>query len=437
MRRTLAACATLLVAFATIAIPGARAQETTDFSTALAPLNRSGGSGSVTIDVDGDQVTVRLEANGVSPNLPHAQHIHIGGRNVCPPPGAGATHPPTDLIDTVEGQPFYGGIEVSLTTEGDLGAASGLAVERFPTAEADGSYVYERTFALPEGVTVDDLGDGVIVVHGISTLFDDATKYDGEPRSSLAPDMFPLEATIPALCGELVEGDLADVADARDIDDACPPDMVADPRFTDVAEGNVHQEAIACIAFYDITTGITPSTYGPDRPVPRDQMASFIARLIETVDPGALEQGSDDVNAFPCASNPADLTMANVHYEAIQLLADAGVVLGGPAGLPSDCFGPELAVTRAQMATYIHQAEQFLGQGIDTPLNFFVDDEDSVHEENINAIASEAIAVGVGNSRFEPGANVARDQMASFLARKLDYLVEQNDVEVPVEASRS
>ena len=431
MRRTLATCGVLLVAFATIAVPSAGAQDATGFSTALAPLNRSGGSGSATIQTAGDQVTVRLEANGVAPNLPHAQHIHIGGQNVCPPPSAGNQEAPTDLIDSVEGQPFYGPIEVSLTTEGDVGPASSLAVDRFPVADASGSYVYQRSFDLPEGVTVADLVDGVIVVHGISTLFADETMYDGEPRSSIAPDRFPLEATIPALCGELVEGDLADVGDARDIDEACPPEMVADPGFTDVGEGNVHQDAIACIAFYDITEGITPTTYGPALDVPRDQMASFIARLIESVDPGALDEASDGDNAFPCASNPSDLTTANVHYEAIQLLADADIVVGGPGGLPSDCYGPERAVTRAQMATYINRAEDFLGEGIDTTANFFVDDEDSVHEENINAIASERIAVGLGHSRFNPGATVERDQMASFLARKLDYLVGQNDVEVP------
>jgi hypothetical protein len=110
-------------------------------------------------------------------------------------------NPPTDLIDTPEGQPFYGGIRLSLTTSGDVTAASGLAVDRFPTADADGSYVYERTFELPAGTVPTDLLDGVVVVHGISELFGDDAAYDGEPRSSINSDL-PLEATIPALYGD-------------------------------------------------------------------------------------------------------------------------------------------------------------------------------------------------------------------------------------------
>ncbi len=430
MRRILAALGVVLVASATIAVPGASAQHTDSFSTVLAPLNDSGGSGSATIEAEGSQVSVRVETEGVSANLPHAQHIHLGGQNVCPPPGAGAQNAPTNLLDSAEGQPFYGAVEVSLTTEGDVSAASGVAVDRFPVADASGSYVYERTFELPEGVTVDELVDGVIVVHGISELFADPAMYDGDPRSSLDPTL-PLEATIPALCGELVEGPTTDVGEARDIDDACPPGLIANPNFSDVDDDDTHQEAIACIAAFDITEGTTATTYSPGQAVPRDQMASFIARLIETVDPGALEGVANDADAFPCASNAADLTSANVHFEAIQLLADAGIVVGGPAGLPSDCYGPERPVTRAQMASFINRAEDFLGHEITTDANFFVDDEDSVHEDNINAIASEQIAVGVGNARFEPGETVPRDQMASFLARKLDFLVEQNDVEAP------
>lgn len=430
MRRLFGAVGALLVAAATVAVPQAGAQLSTDYSTVLAPLNGSGASGNVTIEVDGTSVTARVETSGVSPSLPHAQHIHIGGRNVCPPASAATQSPPRDLIDTVEGMPFYGGIKVSLTTEGDVTADSGLAVDRFPVATAAGTYVYERTFELPAGVTATDLVDGVVVVHGISELFADPAAYDGEPRSSIAP-MLPLEATIPALCGELVEGPVSDPGEARDIADACPDELTAGSVFSDVDEDDAHAKEISCIAAYGITEGTTATTYSPGRAVPRDQMASFIVRLIEAADPGALEAESDGGDDFPCASNPGDLTSANVHFEAIQLLAAAGIVVGGPGSLPSDCYGPELAVTRAQMTSFINRAEEFLGHEISTSDNFFVDDEDSVHEDNINAVASEGIAVGLGNGRFAPGDDIRRDQMASFLARKLDYLVEQGDLEVP------
>lgn len=171
-------------------------------SAQLSPLNGSGDSGSASVSVSGNQVTVRVETNGVSPNAPHAQHIHIGGSNTCPPTSAAGQNEPRDLIDTAEGQPSYGEVRVSLTTQAGTAADSALAVDRFPMADQNGRYVYTRTFDLPSGVTAEDVSRGVIVVHGISELFGDRGAYDGEPRSSLNPEL-PLEATIPALCGKL------------------------------------------------------------------------------------------------------------------------------------------------------------------------------------------------------------------------------------------
>ncbi len=171
----------------------------------LAPLNRSGANGTATAAIKDGQLAVTVVANGVSPTLPHAQHIHIGGRNECPEADAGNASEPTDLIDTAEGQPAYGPVKVSLTTEGGVGEDDALAVPRFPTADARGNYTYTRTFDFPAGTTADDVKNGVVVVHGISNLFADQAKYDGAPKISLDPSL-PLEATIPALCGKLQSG---------------------------------------------------------------------------------------------------------------------------------------------------------------------------------------------------------------------------------------
>ena len=196
---------TALAIFATLgammlAASPAHAQEAQTFQADLAPLNNSGSSGRATVTVTGSTVTVNIESRGVSDGLPHAQHIHIGGTNTCPTPTAAGED---NLIDTAEGQPSYGAVEVSLTTEGDVGADSALAVERFPVATNGGTLNYQRTFELPEGVTVEDVRKGVIVQHGISKVFGDEAQYDGEPRSSLSQDL-PLEATIPTNCGKLV-----------------------------------------------------------------------------------------------------------------------------------------------------------------------------------------------------------------------------------------
>lgn len=166
----------------------------------LSTINKSGSTGTANVKVNGNEVTVSVNTTGASPSLPHAQHLHIGGNNTCPTSGADKDN--DGLISTAEGQPAYGEVKVSLTTEGDTGADSALAVERFPVADANGTVSYERTFTLPNGVTADDVSNAVVVQHGISELFEDKAKYDGEKKSSLKDDL-PLEATIPSVCGKL------------------------------------------------------------------------------------------------------------------------------------------------------------------------------------------------------------------------------------------
>ncbi|PWG74746.1 hypothetical protein DF186_16280, partial [Enterococcus hirae] len=87
-----------------------------------------------------------VQASNLSPAVaPHAQHIHgeLGAANTCPDPDT-ADSAGDGVVTTAEGLPFYGGIQVSLTTEGDTAADSALAVSRFPVTE-QGAYSYDRT----------------------------------------------------------------------------------------------------------------------------------------------------------------------------------------------------------------------------------------------------------------------------------------------------
>ncbi len=55
-----------------------------------------------------------------------------------------------------------------------------------------------------------------------------------------------------------------------------------------------------------------------------------------------------------------------------------------------------------------------------TPLGTFLDDNDNIHEPNIEALAEEEITKGCGVDLYCPADSVRRDQMASFLARALN-----------------
>ena len=149
---------------------------------------------------DSDVLKVRVRAAGLSPNLPHAMHIHgkeaAGEIAMCP--GADRRNDLVDdgLIETVEGLADYGGIQVSFTTSGDTSAGSGLALDRMPVAMQDGTLKYKRTFEIPRSVAR-HLGEKHIVIHG------EDLDGDGQYGGRITALGAPLEAELPVACGEI------------------------------------------------------------------------------------------------------------------------------------------------------------------------------------------------------------------------------------------
>ncbi len=148
----------------------------------------------------GDRVLAYVHVEGAAPGLVHAQHIHGIGMHACPTIHADTNH--DGLISTTEGQPAYGPIVVSLTTTGDTSPASGLAVSRFPTANANGSYTYVRWLHVGTDIPMsvaNNLDSFHIVVHGIDTNHNGM--YDFSKGASDLDPSLPQEATVPTACG--------------------------------------------------------------------------------------------------------------------------------------------------------------------------------------------------------------------------------------------
>ena len=175
----------------------------------LDPLNKSGASGTATLTaLDNGDLKVSIRSRGLVPSSPHAQHLHgaTDGRDFhCPDMSADADG--NGFVSTEEGLPMYGDIFVSLTTQGDTSKASGLAVDRMPTADAQGNLTYERTLPaaeLPKG-TIQNLKDLHVVEHGIDANNNGKYDLDALGESTLAKSAgvagIPEEATDPALCG--------------------------------------------------------------------------------------------------------------------------------------------------------------------------------------------------------------------------------------------
>ncbi|MBR7741718.1 hypothetical protein KC207_00215 [Phycicoccus sp. BSK3Z-2] len=145
------------------------------------------------------KVQVKVTASGLMPNAPHAMHLHgVDGPSTdmgCPGPAQDADG--DGYVTVVEGIPSYGGILTSLTTTGDISAASALALDRFAVADEDGTLEYTRTFSQDAALANADTVQ--VVVHGIDINGNGA--YDFEAGPSSLTDAAPLEATIPVLCG--------------------------------------------------------------------------------------------------------------------------------------------------------------------------------------------------------------------------------------------
>lgn len=210
IRRTSTGAAVAALGLVLVAGPATAAHEGTAYSADLVELNGSGASGTATATVseDGESVTVTVDASDLDLDFVHAMHIHgiydgdlsddpAAGefaRSICPDMSDDADG--DGVLTVLEGAPKYGGVQVSLTTEGDTSADSALAVERYP---AGTTIDYERTIPLPNALK-DELAAVHVVVHGTDT--DDSGDESADLASSLDPSL-PVDATAPALCGTL------------------------------------------------------------------------------------------------------------------------------------------------------------------------------------------------------------------------------------------
>ncbi|MEV7401604.1 hypothetical protein AB0N93_14550 [Streptomyces sp. NPDC091267] len=205
----LPAALTLGVAVPALAHDGHAAGSTTKaadgdtYQIDLEQLNDSGASGTAMVSTEGRKLTVKIEAEGLVPGMPHAQHIHgsTDGHDFrCPDKSADKDG--DGIVSTAEGVPMYGDINISLTTKGDTSKDSGLAVDRMPVADKDGKLSYSRTIAVSQAVA-DHIKDLHVVQHGIDP--NGNAKYDfGKGKSELDAKL-PQEATAPASCG-MVKG---------------------------------------------------------------------------------------------------------------------------------------------------------------------------------------------------------------------------------------
>ncbi len=172
-------------------------------------------------------------------------------------------------------------------------------------------------------------------------------------------------------------------------------DSVTPLPFTDIAGSSF---AADILWLYDsgITSGCSATTFCPDDPVTRGQMAAFLDRALHLSSTATDFFTDDDGTTFE---------------GNINRLAASGITKGCSATL----FCPTDTVTRGQMAAFLDRAFHLPS----TATDFFTDDDGTTFEGNINRLAASGITKGCGPTTFCPTAEVTRGQMAAFLHRAL------------------
>ena len=180
--------------------------------------------------------------------------------------------------------------------------------------------------------------------------------------------------------GNATTGPAIDVTTARDFADT---------------NGSIFEDDIAWLAARGITVGCDDSNFCPHARLTRAQMASLLAQ--------AFELEPIDGNLFDDASG--------IHEANINAIAEAVITLGCSPG--GRLFCPNSFVPRGQMASFLARAFELDPSNA----NAFSDDNGSVHEPNIDAIAIAGITSGCQSGLFCPSSVVTRGQVAAFLHR--------------------
>lgn len=200
----------------------------------------------------------------------------------------------------------------------------------------------------------------------------------------------------------------------RGIAAACTSFAQSVGTFPDVAADGTHAGAIDCLSHWGIVQGRQAPdgglVYVPGDTVDRAAMASFVVQALERLPTVTIPEPSGD---------RFDDYASGTHADNVHVLRAADIVSGRGDGT----YAPQVAVTRAQMASYIAGSIEFVidGELPDGQGDVF-SDTGGVHEANVNKLAAIGVLTGRADGSYGPSEPVTRAQMASFIARALDYL---------------
>ena len=209
------------------------------------------------------------------------------------------------------------------------------------------------------------------------------------------------------------------VADHTAAYSACVGTAAESAGFPDVV-GSFAEDAVNCLAHYEITLGNSQGLFSPNDIVPRWQMALFLARAAVpagVVVPAAVDQGFTDLDRMGAETR-----------DAINQLA----VLGVMPGTSETAFSPDANITREEMALMLSRFLEVapVGPGGENIRTIEPDDDRfrdlgapvtvTAHRA-IRKIYELGVTKGTRATTFSPNRQVNRAQMAAFITRMLAH----------------
>ncbi|MGI9643363.1 MAG: DUF4397 domain-containing protein [Acidimicrobiia bacterium] len=177
--------------------------------------------------------------------------------------------------------------------------------------------------------------------------------------------------------------------------------------FSDVVNGD-SEEADLPAATYDVTLNAagTPNQVFPASGAVSLPLAEGANTFVYAIGgPGELEAFTLIVGIVDGIGGFSDID-DSVHKNNIIKMTTLGITR------VEDSYRPGDDVTRGEMAAFLRRALNLPGSSTD----YFTDDDDSIFENDINAIAAYGITLATGG-KYLPDESVTRGQMAAFIKR--------------------
>ena len=169
--------------------------------------------------------------------------------------------------------------------------------------------------------------------------------------------------------------------------------------FVDVPANAYYYDAVLWAVKEGITNGTSATTFSPDNPCTRAQMATFLWRAAGSPEPVSKTCIFVDV--------PADAYYA----KAVQWAYEQKITVGTSA----TTFSPDKTCTRAQMATFLCRVAE--GKPVSDTVIFADVKADKYYAKSVQWAYEQKITVGTSATTFSPDDPCTRAQMVTFLYR--------------------